>query len=139
MNVRAMKTASSDRLIMVDSAKLMEYVVGEDMKCRKANVVKDAYHKDWFYEHEGETYFTPPAAYIDNGKILFINGRHRSILLARHLKEFPFLISNIDMDHVGGKPNEKSLEVMKAIKADDFAEHSIFCLPDLGVGNFAPA
>ena len=86
------------------------------LKCRNAVIVEDAYHKDWFYEYEGETYFTPPAAYIDNGNILFINGRHRSILLAGHLSEFPFLIGSIDLDHTGEQPKERSLEVIRAIK-----------------------
>lgn len=139
MNVKVIKTKSSDRLILVDSAKLMEYVVSKDMKCRNTDIVEDAYHRDWFYEYEGEVYFTPPSAYIENGRILFIDGRHRSILLARYLKKFPFLIGNIDMNHIGMKPKKRSLEVMKAIKIDDFAEYEIFSLPELEFGNFESA
>jgi hypothetical protein len=72
-------------------------------------------------------------------KIHFINGRHRAILLSRHLEKFPFLIGNIDHDHFGGIPKESSLQVFHSIKADDLEEHTRFDLPDLSFGDFEPA
>ncbi len=126
-----MKTTNTDRLFLVSSERLMQYVNEDDFKCRDSYIVEDAYHKDWFFEFNGYTYFTPPTASIQNGEIFFINGRHRAILLARHLDQFPFLIGNIDQDHFGGEPKASSLEVMDSIKAVDFEEHSTFILPDL--------
>ena len=139
MNVRVTKTVASDRLILVNSAKLMAHIDQEDISCREANTIKDEYHKDWFHESSGVTYFTPPAAYIENGRIKFINGRHRCILLARHLQTFPFLIGNIDSDHIDGKPTSVSLDVMSDIKEDDLEENTIFRLPELEFGEFNPA
>ncbi len=139
MIVKPIKTALSDRLFLVSSKKLMQYVNEEDLNCRDAERVEDAYHKDWFEEEDGCTYFTPPAAYIQDGEILFINGRHRAILLARHLDQFPFLIRNIDMDIDGEKPKESSLKVMDSIKAGDFTSSSTFSVPDLGYGDFKHA
>jgi len=139
MKIKTIKTVSTDRLFLVSSAKLMECMDSGDIKCRDSEIVEDAYHKDWFFEFNGSTYFTPPAAYIKDGRILFINGRHRAVLLARHLESFPFLIGNVDLDHCGGVPKSKSLEVMDDIKAADFEEHTTFNLPELQFGDFEPA
>ncbi len=134
MEVKIQKTASTDRLFLVDAKKLMEYE--NDIACRNSQTIENVYHKDWFFEQCNFLYFTPPAAYIFNGKIFFINGRHRTILLSRYLNEFPFLIGNIDLDHFGLTPKAISLEVMTIIKAKDVKEHSSFTLPDLKMGKF---
>ena len=139
MKIKTIKTVETDRLILVSSEKLMQYLNEDDLKYRNSEIVEDAYHKDWFFEFNGFTYFTPPAAYIRDGEIFFINGRHRAILLARHLDQFPFLIGNLDLDHFGEEPKASSLEVMDSIKAGNFEEHSIFSLPDLKFGDFESA
>lgn len=139
MDIKTIKTVETDRLILVHSEKLLQHINNDDLRCRDSAMVEDAYHKDWFFKYRGFTYFTPPAASIRDGEIFFINGRHRTILLARHLDQFPFLIGKIDFDHFGGKPKASSLKIFKSIKANDFEEHSIFSLPDLKFGNFKPA
>jgi hypothetical protein len=139
MNKKILKTAGSDRVILVSSKKLMKYVDEADLECRNSKVIEDLYHKDWFFSYNDEPYFTPPAIYIDDGKILFINGRHRAILFARHLEEFPVLVGNLDMDHCGGTAKESSLGVLEKIKVGEIEEHDNFNLPELKFGNFAPA
>jgi len=140
MKKRIMKTAESDRLILANAKKLLLYSDPEDLKCRNSEVIKDLYHPDWFFEINGKEYFDPPAAYIEKGVIKFINGRHRSVLLSRHIEEFPLLIGNLDMDHCGGTATSMSVEVLIKITANQFSEHSVFNnLPELEFGDFEPA
>lgn len=139
MKAKVMKTAATDRLIVARSDALLKYTDRDDLRCREAEDILDAYHADWFHEFDGDKYFTPPAGYISDGTIRFINGRHRTLVLARHLKQFPFLVGNLDLDHVGMMPSEKSRRVLDAITVSGIAEHSAVCLPDLGYGDFDPA
>lgn len=132
MNVRIIKTVSTDKLILADTVKLITHIDKEDINYREANIVEDKYHRNWFFKSKGETYFTPPAAYIENGRIIFINGRHRCILLMCHLMNFPFLIGSIDSTH-------KSLEVINNICVTDLEENAIFSLPELEFCEFNPA
>ncbi len=137
MNKRVRKTVKSDRLILVNAKKLFDYIDKSDLSCRESENIQDLYHREWFFEFKGEGYFKPPAAYIENGVIKFINGRHRVILLSRHLDAFPLLIGNLDLDHVWGKATEKSVSVLQEITMRKLEEHSIFNnLPDLEYGNF---
>ncbi|MEW8352660.1 MAG: hypothetical protein AB2665_02575 [Candidatus Thiodiazotropha sp.] len=139
MNRKILKTVNSDRVILVSSKKLMEHADKADLECRNSIVIEDLYHKDWFFNYNDESYFTPPAIYINDGKILFVNGRHRAILFARHLEEFPILVSNLDMDHSGGCAKESSLAMLEKIKSGEIHEHSYFNLPELEFGDFPPA
>jgi hypothetical protein len=132
MKIKIKKTISSDKLILVSGERLMQ--CENDLTHRESDIILNAYHKGWFFDNFA--YFTPPAAEIINGKIIFINGRHRTILLAQHLALFPFLIGNIDRDNRGNKPKASSLKILDNIKICDIEEHSIFILPDLKFGNF---
>jgi len=135
-----MKTNKSDRLILVDGKKLLAHVDPEYLKFRDSVDIKDLYHPGWFAKHKGEEYFIPPAAYIEQGVIKFINGRHRTLLLSRHLDEFPLLIGNLDLDINGESVTTKSIEVLKEITVDQIAEHSVFKnLPELKCGDFPKA
>jgi hypothetical protein len=140
MNKRIMKTVQSDRLILIDGNKLLAHADPVDLGCRNSDVIEDLYHQACFFKYNGAEYFTPPAAYIEQGGIKFINGRHRTLLLSRHLKSFPLLIGNLDMDHCGGTATAKSIEVLNEITMNQFTEHSVFNnLPELKFGDFAPA
>lgn len=135
-----MKTAAFDRLIIVDAKKLLHYTDQDDLNCRNSVVIKDLYHQDWFFEYNNEDYFIPPAVYITKGVIKFINGRHRSIMLSRHIENFPLLIGNIDNDICGGVASSKSIDVLVDISVKQLTEHSIICnLPELDFGDFESA
>ena len=135
-----MKTAETDRLILVSGKALLQYTDSTDLQCRDSEEIDDCYHRDWFFEYNNEKYFEPPAIYITEGVIKFINGRHRSILLSRHIEEFPLLIGNIDMDTHWGTASSKSIDVLNKITVKPFAEHSVFnSLPELSFGDFKPA
>jgi len=140
MNKRIMKTADWDRLILVDARKLFAYIDLEDLKCRESDVIEDLYHRDWFFEYENAEYFTPPAVYIEKGVVRFINGRHRTLLLARYLEIFPLLIGSLDLDNLCGTATAKSIEVLREITVNQLAEHSIFGnFPKLEFGDFPKA
>lgn len=137
MNKKIMKTTDSDRLILVRSDTFLQCVDKLDFECRSSEVINDLYQRSWFFSYNDEPYFIPPAIYILNGKILFLNGRHRTTLLARHLEVFPVLVGNLDMDHCGRTARESSLEMLEKIKLGEIQEHSNFNLPDLDFGDFA--
>tara|TARA_B100000315_G_C14517941_1_gene560083 strand:- start:606 stop:848 length:243 start_codon:yes stop_codon:yes gene_type:complete len=73
MKIKAEKKIETDRLFLINSEKLMQHVNKDDLCCRDSVIVEDAYHKDWFFEKDGFKYFNPPAAYIKDGEIFFIN------------------------------------------------------------------
>ncbi|MDG9672099.1 hypothetical protein ONV78_30480 [Hahella sp. CR1] len=137
MNKKVMKTAATDRLILANAEKLISFTDRADLLCRNSQRIDDAYHKDWFFEFNGESYFTPPAVYIQEGVIKFINGRHRTILLARYLTLFPVLVGHLDLDHHGGVPRQESIDALNEIMTSEFEEHATFSnLPELECGNF---
>ena len=137
MHVKIMKTIDSDRVILVSSVTFLQCVDKLDFECRSSEVIKSLYQRSWFFSHNDEPYFIPPAIYISNGEILFINGRHRTIVLARHLRVFPVLVGNLDMDHCGGAAKRSSLEILEKIKLGEIQEDSNFNLPDLEFGDFS--
>ena len=140
MNKRIMRTAESDRLILVDVKKLLAHADPADLKCRDSEVIEDLYHPDWFFEYNGEEYFSPPAVYIEDGVVKFINGRHRTLLLSQYLEAFPLLIGNLDLDCDGETATSKSIEVLNEITVDQLTEDSVFKnLPELKFGDFPPA
>lgn len=96
-----------------------------DLACRESESVFDWYHADWFYRDSvGTLHFTPPAFEFRNGRLLGINGRHRTVLLCRHLEVFPMLLVLPDT-----WPKDKFTEIVqKQIKEIDPVE-----LPDLPV------
>lgn len=135
-----MKTVESDMLIIADSNKLLQYADSKDLQCRNSEIIEDLYHADWFFEYKNGNYFEAPAIYITEGVIKFINGRHRTILLSRHINVFPVLVGNLDMDINGGTASTKSLYVLKNITVNKFSEHTTFKnLPDLKFGSFSQA
>ena len=139
MKVRVQKTSDTDRLIVVKTSSLLNHLATSDIDCRDSSIILDAYHRDWFYEIRRYKYFIPPAAYLQRGILYFIAGRHRTVLLCRHLSEFPFLIGNLGSDHIGREPSPESIAVIEDIKVRDFLEDGLFALPDLKFGDFEPS
>jgi hypothetical protein len=130
----------SDRLILVNAIELFNHADPVDLKCRNSGVIQDSYHADWFFEFNGRNYFEPPPVNIEDGIIKFIDDRHRSILLSRHLDAVPLLIGNLDKDHRGGTATEKSIEALSKITVKQFPEHSVFNnMPELGFSDFEQA
>jgi hypothetical protein len=93
MKCRIDITASTDLAAWVTKAAFRANVDQSDLLCRESKDVFDWYHPDWFrYDDSGVLYFTPPAFKFRNGYLLGINGRHRAVLLYRHLEVIPMLL-----------------------------------------------
>jgi hypothetical protein len=140
MKKRISKTSKTDRIILVDLKKLIECTSKTDLYCGVAKKIENLYSKYWFRQSNGEEYFIPPAVYIEDGNIKFINGRHRTLVLKNYLNELPLLVGNLDHDNFGEKATVKSKQVLNEITLKQFHEHSIFDkLPELDFGDFPEA
>ena len=103
----------------------MQCVDLDDLACRESQEVVDCYLSGWFSrEKKGELYFNPPAFYLENGRALFINGRHRAILLSRYLEILPMALTQVDTisQNVLGEIIEREIEL-----------EEVFQLPDLPI------
>lgn len=125
MKCRIDITASTDVAAWVTRDTFMANVDTADLACRDSEKVLNWYHSDWFRNDEsGVRYFTPPAFEFRNGHLLGINGRHRAILLYRHLKAIPMLLVRPHM-----WPEDKIAEIVQQkIKEGETIE-----LPDLPI------
>ncbi len=84
---------SGDKYFVLNRDYFSEYVDQEDFHCRKSLRIEHVYHEGWF---ETENKFRPPILYFDNGKIHFINGRHRTALLFEFLSDIPVIFLSPD-------------------------------------------
>lgn len=116
-------TAATDLAAWVTRDAFMENVDPDDLACREAKEVLDWYHPEWFrHDNNGDLRFTPPAFIFSRGQLRGINGRHRAVLLYRHLDVIPMLLVTPDQ-----WPKDKISEIVqREIKEDEFIE-----LPDL--------
>lgn len=138
MSIRAkiIKQKEDDKLILVNVKEFMKYVDQKDLSNRDSKIIENKYHKNWLYELNGCKYFVPPVAFIrDNGDIRFVNGRHRFVLLSRHLKEFPIAIDGIGND-IFGYSSDVSLKTFEEIKVKLLENDCSFLLPELEFGEF---
>lgn len=120
-------TANTDLVAWVSLEAFMANVDQNDLACRESKVVADCYHPDWFRRDDnGELYFTPPAFEFRGGRLRGINGRHRAVLLFRHLEVIPMLLVLPDR-----WPQEKLAEIMqREIRVGETVD-----LPNLPVNN----
>ena len=107
----------------------MSCVDPEDFACRESQSVEDYYRADWFYFEPEGPFFSPPAFYLKRGRAFFINGRHRTVLLARHLELLPMALTQID---------DASEPTLARIVERPLADGDPIVLPDLPIiGNSA--
>lgn len=128
----------NDSQHLVDSKKLMEMVDKDDLKNRKSKTIKDNYHICWFSEENSDIKkFELPSISIRNDKIFFINGRHRTVLLCRYLREIPLAVLPIttgaDRKSATQEEIEKSKQVLKYISLRELQLGEIFDFPDLPI------
>jgi hypothetical protein len=95
-----------------------------DLSRREAADVRNFYLPDWFRTEQAATYFNPPAFYLRNGCAFFINGRHRAILLGRHLSLVPMALTQLDT---------RSQSTLANIAEREIAADEEFDLPDLPI------
>ena len=128
MKCRIDITAVADLAAWVAKDVFMSNTDPDDLSCRDSQCVFDWYHPDWFRRDDNnELYFTPPAFEFRNGHLLAINGRHRAILLCRHMEIIPMLLVLPD-EWPEGKLEEV---VQKKIRNSEIIE-----LPDLPINSW---
>lgn len=123
MKCRIDITAKIDRAAWVSRQAFMANVDPDDLECRKSLEIGDWYHPDWFgHDTRGNLYFTPPAFEFRDGYLCAINGRHRAVLLFRHMEAIPMLLVMPDR-----WPTEKLAEIILS----EIEEGETVALPDL--------
>ncbi len=124
MKCRINITAASDVAAWVTRDAFMANVDPDDLAFRDSKDVLDWYHPDWFRHDNDDLSFTPPAFEFRNGHLLGINGRHRAVLLYRHLEVIPMLLVRPDT-----WPADKFAEIVQ----QEISEGESVELPDLPI------
>ena len=116
-------TTHSDMPYWVNWIAFMRHVDREDLARRESKKVVDCYLSSWFHRGQNGIYFfNPPAFYLDKGQALFINGRHRTVLLSRYLEVLPMALTQMD---------SASESVLREIVQGGIDLDEVFVLPDL--------
>ena len=88
-------TSDNDLPVWLQKKNFEKYVNKKDLALRASKDIYDCYHPNWFNKNQnGEISFIPPAFHFIRGEFYGINGRHRAILLLRHLAIIPILFVN---------------------------------------------
>lgn len=122
MKCRIDLQASTDRPFWIDWAQFSQYVDHVDLACRESKVVENFYRSAWFHFQDDQWFFSPPAFYLRQGSAFFINGRHRAVLLSRHLQLVPMSLTQSD---------KQSESMLSSIAKGQLALDEVFELPDL--------
>jgi hypothetical protein len=126
MKCKIIKTASLDLIVWVRKAVFMDNVDVNDLACRESKIIHDWYHPEWFSQdnNDSKPCFTPPAFEFRNGKLQGINGRHRAILLYRHMDIIPMLLV---------QPSSWPRNKLDEIIDSEIKEYETIELPDLPI------
>lgn len=101
MKCKIAVTAKNDLPVWIKKKIFEKYVNKEDLALRASKDVYDCYHPNWFdKDQNGEIYFIPPAFHFLREEFYGINGRHRAVLLLRHLSIIPILFVNPPLNDI---------------------------------------
>ncbi len=117
-------TLATDQALLVNRASFMNRVDHFDLAFRESETIVDAYLESWFRYSDGHVFFTVPAFYLKDGVARFINGRHRTVLLFRHLEIAPMAVTAIP-------PPDRA--VVQEIAASLAYDGDVVDLPDLPI------
>lgn len=125
---------AKDEFYLVNMDAFLKIVCPEDLARRNFIEIKNAFQLHWFKNIEGENYFHAPEFFLTNGVARFINGRHRTLMLSKHLKDLPMALTNIDgYPFLGKTPSEVSQAVLKSITISKLNGDETFDFPDLPI------
>lgn len=122
MRVSLRITAKDDVLYLVRSSEFVRLLDQNDIMQRDSQVILDCYHPNWFDSEENSSYFYPPAVFFDSGRVKFINGRHRALLLVKYLDEIPIMLT---------KSDSHNFDMIKLIHGVRLTEGFFLEIPDL--------
>jgi hypothetical protein len=118
-------TAATDRPFWIRRADFLGHVHMQNYMCREVQWVANAYLKDWFRDDQGMRFFSLPSVWLKEGRITFINGRHRTAVLSEHLEILPMAATT------NGGDDDDALFI--SIKHADLKLDRVIQVPDLPV------
>ena len=135
MRVRLQTPNAQDELYLVQVDALMEVVDAFDLAQRSSVEIKNAYHKHWLASCDDGIYaFRAPIFYITKGVAKFINGRHRTLLLANHLPAIPMALANVDgYRSTASGPYPNSVDALRRVCVRKIACDEELTFPDLPI------
>ncbi len=119
-------TVSTDSPIWIKRDDFLRLVHFQNYMCRDVQQIHpNAYLTDWFRpsEHGGISLFSLPSILLKDGRITFINGRHRTAVLVEHLESLPMAITNAGEDKA----------LFNSIRLSDLDLHTPVEIPDLPI------
>ncbi len=125
MKSRIVLNTSDDRGYWINWDKFFPHIDHEDLALRDSRTVLDYYLSSWFYEPEEDVHlFKPPAFTLRLRYARFINGRHRTILLSKHMKHIPMALTQINPDHEW---------ILDEVSVRSLSESEVFEIPDFEI------
>jgi len=139
MKVKLSPPNAHDIHYLIDLPKFMEIVDQDDLARRKSKTIRNAYHQYWFDDADSAfPSFDSPVFYLDNGVARFINGRHRTLMLLRHLDCLPMALASLDgCPFMTDQPSSASVSALREISIRRINNQETFefpCLPIVYLG-----
>lgn len=120
MNCTLGLTADGDRAYWIRRDALI--ACDNDLHMRASAVVEDFYSAECFAVWpDGLRRFTPAAFYLQNDTVLFIGGRHRTVVLSRYMDLLPMTLTKPQQDH----------PVFRRLAVREILMDEVIWLPDL--------
>jgi len=135
MNVRLQPPNAQDEFYLIKTEQFMLAVDQTDLAQRNSQRIEDAYHQHWLSPCPDGTYlFHAPEFYLTSGVARFINGRHRTLVLSKHLIEIPMALTNMDGYPIwAAHAHQSSLDVLARMYVRKVTAREAFSFPDLPV------
>jgi len=121
---------ATDKPYWVNRKKFYKYVDQKNLAQRESKILENCYDIGLLItKKNGEWYFEPPIIYLNNRRICFTGGRHRTIVLSRHLDVLPMALR---------VPNVYPFcqSVLDEIIEREIEMEEVFQLPDLETRDF---
>ena len=126
MNCRIILNTFSDRGYWINWEKLFYYINNDDLSFFKSQIALNHYLPTWFdsADEEGVYLFQPPSFNLHERKVAFDNGRHLTLLLSKHMNNFPMVLTHMNPEHQW---------ILEEISGGLLDESDIFEMPDLEI------
>jgi hypothetical protein len=129
MHCRIDLTVATDRPYLIKWDQFAQCLDHDDFGCRESFIIRDRYLAGWWSVVGGERRFSLPAFYLSKRRALFIDGRHRTALLSRHLTVVPLALTQSDL---------LSADVLQRIVLRPIGLDEMISLPDLPIVDSIP-
>jgi hypothetical protein len=133
MRVKLQPPNAQDVFYLIKVEQFMRVVDSWDLEQRVSKKIENAYHLHWLSRcADGTCLFHAPEFCLQEGIARFINGRHRTLVLTKHLKEIPMALTNMDGYPVyATHPHQISVQVLEQISTQKLTGEEVFEFPDL--------